>query len=138
MKGVEPVFLKKQLIACVYRKSTKVKDVEFFTGAASTFQVGIHNGKKNLKLAPHVHTIKKPFKIDSIAEVIYVQSGRVRVNLYTKKGATITHKVLKKDDSILISDCGHGVDFLTASRILIIKQGPFENTIHEKIYFKDK
>lgn len=120
----------------IFRKNVTVKDLQFFTDDSSQLQVGFHNRKKGVALTPHVHEIKKSFKINSIHEVLYIEKGKIRVTMYTKNGSVVARKILSKGDSILLIAGGHGVDFLENSRIFQVKQGPYSHTIHSKIYIK--
>ena len=87
-------------------------------------------------MTPHVHNLKKPIIINALQEWLLVTKGKILVTLYTDRGKIIDQKALSKDDSILLMEQGHGVDFLEASQIFEIKQGPFVNTVHSKIFLK--
>lgn len=136
MPGVERIYSKKKLIAIVFRKNLKVKEIEFFTDDSSPFQVGAHNRKKGTKLKPHIHYMEKPLTIKSILEWLFVPKGRIVITLYEKSGKVVTKKVLNSGDSVLLIEGGHGVDFTKDSQIFEIKQGPFLNSHHHKIFFK--
>lgn len=136
MKGVEEVYLDKKLIAIVFRKNIKVGNVKFLTPENNNFQIGIHSRPKSLKLPPHIHKIDKNIKIDSVQEMLYLVSGKIRVNLYSRTGGVFSKKILTPGDSILLISEGHGVDFLEDSRIFEVKQGPYMGALNAKIYFK--
>ncbi len=137
MKSVEKIYLGEKLIAIIFRSSVKVDGVKFFTDEFNPFQVGFHNRKKGVKLAPHIHKIEKPLIISTIQEILYVQSCNIRIKLYTKKGQAICSKILAKEDSVLIMEIGHSVNILEDSKIFQVKQGPYPGTEHAKIYLKD-
>lgn len=136
MKGVEPIIDKQQLTAIVFRRKIPVKGVKFMTEDMNPFQVGLHARKKGISLSPHVHKLNKPLVINTIQEILFVQSGKIRVNLYQKCGRRLAQKILNQGDSILLMNGGHGVDFLEDSRIFEVKQGPYPGTEHAKIYLK--
>jgi hypothetical protein len=136
MAGVEKVFQGKKLIAIIFRGRLKVKNIEFFTDPSNPFQIGAHNRKKGVKLNPHIHHIEKPLTINSIQEWLFVTKGKIKVTLYEKSGKITNRKTLKSGDSILLMEGGHGVDLLEDSQIFEIKQGPFLNSHHSKIFFK--
>lgn len=135
-KAVQRVYIDKKLIAIIFRKNLKVKELEFFTQDKNPFQVGAHNRKRGVKLTPHVHKLKKPITIDTLQEWLFVTKGKIRIAIYTTKGEIIHQKILSTGDSILLMEEGHGVDFLEDSQIFEIKQGPFINTVHSKIFLK--
>ena len=133
-KGVQKIFSQGKLVAIVFRKNLKVKELEFFTGDENPFQIGAHNRKKGVKLAPHIHKLKIPITIESLQEWLFVTKGKIRVSIYTAEGKIIDRIILSEGDSILLLEQGHGVEFLKDSKIFEIKQGPFINTIHSKIF----
>lgn len=136
MKGLETISHSGKVLALIFRKNIKVNDLQFFTDDESPLQVGFHNRKKGIKLTPHVHEMKKPSTIKSIQEVLYIEKGKIRLTLYTPKGNVVAIKILAKGDSVLLISGGHGVDFLQKTRIFQVKQGPYSNTVHAKLYLK--
>ncbi len=133
-KSVQRIYRHEKLIAIIFRKNLNVKELEFFTEGSNPFQVGAHNRKKGVKLTPHVHKLKKPITISTLQEWLFVTKGKIRITIYTPKGEIIHRKILSTGDSILLMEQGHGVDFLEDSQVFEIKQGPFLNTIHSKIF----
>lgn len=136
MRGVEEIRNGKKLLAIVFRKNITVDGVKFLTDEQNPFQIGVHQRKKGVSLNAHIHKITKPLKIKTIQEVLYIQRGKILVTLYTKSGKVIVKKQLLENDSILLLDVGHGVEFLEDSRIFQVKQGPYLGTVHAKIYLK--
>lgn len=137
MKGIENVFYKTKMIALVCRGSTPVNDIKFLTKSENPFQIGLHDRKKGVVLTPHTHKVLKPLIINTIQEILYVVSGKIRITLYTRKGETISKKILSRGDSILLVAEGHGVEFLQKSRIFEVKQGPYPGPKLAKNYFKE-
>lgn len=135
-KGLEKIFDVKQLLAVIFRANIQINEVEFLTESSNDFQIGIHNRKKGIKLTPHTHKFIKAPQIKTIQELLLVQSGRIRVNIYNKKSSLVSKKILKRGDGVLLITGGHGVDFLEDSRVFQVKQGPFSGTIHQKIFIK--
>ena len=133
-KSVERIYRDQKLIAIIFRKNLKVNELEFFTDDKNPFQLGAHNRKRGVKLAPHVHKLKKPITVNTLQEWLFVTRGKILITIYTPKGHIINKKTLSTGDSILLMEEGHGVDFLEDSIIFEIKQGPFINTVHSKIF----
>lgn len=136
MDGVEDIYYKKKLIGKVFRANLPIDGVQFFTDQMNPFQIGAHNRKKGISLTPHIHLMDGPLTINIIQELLFVQSGKIQVTLYTEKGKIIDKKILTTGDSILLMEQGHGVDFLEDSRIFEVKQGPYPGTTHAKLYLK--
>jgi mannose-6-phosphate isomerase-like protein (cupin superfamily) len=58
-------------------------------------------------------------------EVLFIRSGRVRVDFYTEAQVYIESTVLEAGDVILLAFGGHGFQMLEASEIIEVKQGPY-------------
>ncbi|MFA6570658.1 MAG: hypothetical protein WCT77_05415 [Bacteroidota bacterium] len=136
MKGIEKVRFKDKTIAMVFRNDIPVDGVKFFTDELNPFQIGFHNRKKGVALTPHIHKISKPIIISSIQELLFVLTGKIMVILYSKQGKVVAKKTINKGESILLLEEGHGIIFLTKSKIFEVKQGPYPGTTHAKIFLK--
>ena len=136
MHGVTSVTHEGNTIALILKKTVKVKGLQFLTESSNPLQVGIHNQEKGTLLPSHIHQVKNLPTINKIQEILIVKKGKIRVILSTKEGVVIAKKILRDGDSILIMDLGHGVEFLEDSEVLMIKQGPYQDGIHQKIYLK--
>lgn len=134
MKGLDIIYDKQLQIAIILRSNVLTSGAKFFTSEDNPLQIGIHKNPKGTKLQPHFHVRSSPIEIKKVQEVLIIQRGKVKVNLYSKKGKIIARKILSEGDLILLMDGGHGVDFIKDSQIYIIKQGPFLNTLHKKIF----
>lgn len=136
MKGLEKVYSGKKLIAIIFRKSIKVSNLKFFTDKKNPFQIGIHNRKKGIKLDPHFHKLEKPLIIKEIQEILFIQRGKIRIELYSSAMKLLSRKILKAGDNILLISGGHGVEFMEDSVIYEVKQGPYPGSKVAKIYFE--
>lgn len=137
MEGIENVYYQRKLIGIVFRKNIPLSGVKFFTKKDNPFQIGFHQREKGVSLNPHIHHLANPLIIDQIQEILFVLRGKIRVNFYSATGKPITEKILSTDDSVLLMDEGHGVDFLENSRVFEVKQGPYPGSKKAKIYFQD-
>jgi hypothetical protein len=57
--------------------------------------------------------------------VLFLKSGRVRVDFYDNEQAYIHSSILEAGDVILLADGGHGFKMLEASELIEVKQGPY-------------
>jgi hypothetical protein len=57
--------------------------------------------------------------------VLFIKSGKIRVDLYSKEKKFIQSETLETGDIILLVSGGHGFTFLEPSEIIEIKQGPY-------------
>ena len=98
-------------------KEFKKHGTFFVSSPEHPLQIGIIIRKKGEKIAPHVHKTKT-------AEILHIESGKVRINYYEGNKKTKSD-ILKKGDTLVMPNMGHGLDFLKDSKIIEIKQGPY-------------
>jgi len=126
----------KELVAIVVRANHKIDNLEFVSSELDPLQVGFHDKKAGISLAPHIH-ISNTKVIDKIQEVLYIIKGRVRATFYTIDGEIIDSTILKTGDTLVQISMGHGFEILKPTKIFEVKQGPYPGTKHAKIYFKE-
>ncbi len=136
MKGLEEIYSGRQLIAIIFRKNIKFSGIKFFTDPKNPFQVGVHSRKKGLKLNPHIHKLDQPIIIKEIQEILFIQKGKIKIELFSPSKKLLVKKILKTGDSILLLRGGHGVEFLEDSKIFELKQGPYPGSHAAKILLK--
>ena len=123
------------LLAIVIEPEFKGPGISFFTPEYFSQQLGYMNRPKGYKIRPHVHNIVER-KVQLTQEVLYVKSGSVRVDLYTRAHEYCESHILRAGSVILLADGGHGFQMLEASEIIEIKQGPYSPT-EDKEYFEE-
>ena len=79
-------------------------------------------------------TTKSSGKVMNTHEVLYIKSGKVRIDFYTDEQAYIESTVVQEGDVILLADGGHGFKMLEPSEIIEVKQGPYVGEL-DKIRF---
>jgi len=112
----------------------KKNGVNFHTPRNLTHQIGSIRHKKNHQILPHLHLPNKR-KIDYTSEVLIIQKGRVRIDLYSNKKKYLFSKILMKNDILILIKGAHGFKILEPTDILEIKQGPY-NHRKDKIRFQ--
>ena len=114
----------KILYAIIIDSSYKQDGMNFFTPNNFSQQLGYMNRPKGYKIPPHYHNvIKREVKLTN--EVLFIKSGKVKVNFYDENQTYLENRILKKGDIILLAKGGHGFEMLEKSEILEIKQGPY-------------
>ena len=112
------------IIAIVARRDFGKDGVNFVSKEDFPLQLGISGYKKGATIKAHFH-IEKEIKINKIQEVVHIESGRTRVNLYDLNGKKFKSVELSDDDTILFVDGGHGFEMLGDTKIIEVKQGPY-------------
>ena len=129
---IQKIKFKNFLFGYIIRYKKKY-GVNFLTPSNLTHQVGSIRHKKNHEILPHLHLINKR-KIDYTSEVLIIQKGKVRIDLYSNKKKYLFSKILIKNDILILIKGAHGFKILEPTDILEIKQGPYNNK-KDKIRF---
>ncbi len=98
--------------------------IEFFTSDKDSQQLGYMNRPAEYLIPPHRHNLV-PREVHYTQEVLFIKSGKVRVDFYSTEQEYITSRILKQGDVILLADGGHGFKMLEQSEIIEVKQGPY-------------
>jgi mannose-6-phosphate isomerase-like protein (cupin superfamily) len=124
MKNVKEIIYDNKLIAIIVRVGFSSRGIKFFTAPDSSQQLAYINHPKGHLISPHVHN-PIPRKIIFTREVIFVKSGKLKVDFYYNKNKYLESIILKAGDIAFISSGGHGFKFLEDSEIFEVKQGPY-------------
>jgi mannose-6-phosphate isomerase-like protein (cupin superfamily) len=82
------------------------------------------NRPEGYEIAPHVHNLVER-KGDLTQEVLFVKSGKVRVDFYNDDQEYLESRVLEQGDVILLAHGGHGFKMIEPSEMIEVKQGPY-------------
>lgn len=127
MKGLEKIKYKSKTIALIVRNDVDIKDgINFFTTPKDPLQLALHSYKAKKETNIHHNKVKTPFNQTQKYKYIYMIKGNAIVHLSLESGKVIKILKLKKGDSIVIMDIYHKVIFSPKSRVIEIKQGPYD------------
>ena len=113
-----------RLIALVLRSSYEKQGIEFFTPNDFSHQLGYMNRPEGYVIPPHVHN-PVPREVQYTKEVLFIKSGRVRVDFYDDDQTYLESRVLEAGDVILLAYGGHGFEMLEPTEMIEVKQGPY-------------
>lgn len=132
-KSIKEIYSGKKLLSVIYRHNLKVKGVQFLTPFECPFQVGkiAHIEEKTIQAHKHIHF---NYKVQKTMEFVYIEHGKVEVDIYDNKWNLICTEILKKGDAMLYLNGGHGFRFKKGARVLEIKQGPYPQDKIVKIF----
>jgi mannose-6-phosphate isomerase-like protein (cupin superfamily) len=122
--SVESVKYKNQQLAIIIYDSFKQSGVHFFTSGEVSQQLAYMNHPKGKRIDPHVHNPVRR-EVMFTQEVLFIKSGKLRVDFYTDNKEYIKSRVLKKGDVILLMTGGHGFEVLEEIEMIEVKQGPY-------------
>jgi hypothetical protein len=109
--------------AIVVRASERVDGISFFTPGSFSQQLGLMSRPSGYEVKPHFHNPVSR-NITETQEVLLMRKGRCKVTLYKQDQAFSDFEV-SEGDVVLLATSGHGIEMLTDSEILEIKQGPY-------------
>jgi hypothetical protein len=121
-------------LALILRRSFFSEGIEFFTPSDFSQQLGYMNRPQGYVIPPHVHN-PVPREVRFTKEVLFIKSGRVRVDFYDDDQNYLESRILEQGDVILLAFGGHGFQMLEPTEIIEVKQGPYAGEA-DKIRFE--
>lgn len=113
-----------RILAILLRASHKGEGIEFFTPDEFSQQLAYMNRPLGYVIQPHVHN-SVPRQVQFTKEVLFIKSGKVRVDFYDEEQAYLESRILNPGDFILLAFGGHGFEMLEDSEMIEVKQGPY-------------
>ena len=111
-------------LAVILRQSFSKDGIEFLTPNYYSQQLGYMNRPAGYIIAPHVHN-PNPREVQFTKEVLFIKSGKVRVDFYGEDQTYLESRTLVTGDVILLAFGGHGFEMLEPTEIIEVKQGPY-------------
>lgn len=121
---IERIVNGEQELAVIIRHSFHKEGIEFITPSTYSQQLGYMNRPAGYVIAPHVHN-PVPREVQFTKEVLFIKSGKVRVDFYDDDQKYLESRILCQGDVILLAFGGHGFEMLEASEMIEVKQGPY-------------
>ena len=122
-----------QILAIIISRSFSKEVIEFFTPGDFSQQLGYMNRPAGYIIDPHIHNhIER--KVTLTQEVLFIKSGKVRVDFYDDDKAFLESRILQQGDVILLASGGHGFEILEDCEMIEVKQGPYSGDA-DKIRF---
>lgn len=121
---IENVTHKERILAVLVRADYQAEGIHFFTPDDFSQQLAYMNRPEGYVIAPHVHNAV-PREVQFTKEVLFIKSGKVRVDFYDDQQIYLKSRVLNQGDVILLAFGGHGFEMLEATEIIEVKQGPY-------------
>jgi hypothetical protein len=128
MKLIEQIQYEDKTLAIILRHEFQKDGIEFLTPSDFSQQLGYMKRKKGHVIKPHVHNVLNR-SITHTKEVLFIKSGKVRVDFYSDDKIYFKSTELVKGDVILLAFGGHGIYMIEESEIIEVKQGPFSENM---------
>lgn len=121
-------------LAVILRTTYRAEGIQFFTPNDFSQQLGYMNRPQGYVIPPHVHNAVAR-EVQFTKEVLFIKSGRVRVDFYDEQQNYLESRILNQGDVVLLAFGGHGFEMLEASEMIEVKQGPYAGE-EDKTRFK--
>jgi mannose-6-phosphate isomerase-like protein (cupin superfamily) len=112
------------LLALLLHNNFRTGGIKFFTPDDFSQQLAYMNRPAGYVIQPHVHNPVKR-EVSFTKEVLFIRSGRVRVDFYDDEKNYLESRILNAGDVLLLAFGGHGFEMLEDSEIIEVKQGPY-------------
>ena len=123
-----------QLLSIIIRRNFEKNGIEFFTPDDFSQQLAYMKRPQDYVIPPHVHNPVLR-EVQLTQEVLFIKSGRVRVDFYDDDKNYLESTTVEAGDVILLAHGGHGFEMLEESEIIEVKQGPYAGEM-DKVRFE--
>jgi hypothetical protein len=130
---IRQIVFGESVLAIVLKAEFKENGIKFFTPNHFSQQLGYMNRPSGYVIEPHLHNSVLR-NVEYTNEVLFIKSGKVRVDFYTPEKNYIESLILNTGDIVLLASGGHGFEILEDSEIVEVKQGPYVGD-HDKTRF---
>jgi mannose-6-phosphate isomerase-like protein (cupin superfamily) len=131
---LQKIAYQETIIAIIIRSNFRSSGIQFFTPDEFSQQLAYMKHPSGYHIPPHVHN-KVIRDVQTTQEVLFVKSGKLRVDFYTEDQTYLESSTLNTGDVILLASGGHGFEILEEAEIIEVKQGPYSGD-HDKTRFK--
>ncbi len=121
---IENVLQGETELAIIVRTGYERKGITFVTPNNYSQQLGYMNRPAGYRIAAHIHNAV-PRAVTFTREVLFIKSGRLRVDFYGNDGRYVESRILYAGDVILLASGGHGFEMLEDTQMIEVKQGPY-------------
>jgi len=121
---IEEITIDNRVLCIILRANFNIDGIRFFTSDNFSQQLGYMNRPQGYVIPPHVHN-PVPRQVQFTKEVLFIKSGRLRVDFYDDDQNYLESRVLEQGDVILLAFGGHGFEMLEPTEIIEVKQGPY-------------
>jgi hypothetical protein len=113
-----------EIMAVVLRVGFHSKGLEFLTPPPAFPQLASMHWPAGYRIEAHVHNVIHR-DVALTQEVLFIKSGRVKVDLYDQDRQWVADRVLRTRDVILPAAGGHGFTMPEPTEMIEVKQGPY-------------
>ena len=113
-----------EILALIIPEGRGPRGIHFLTEDSQVHQIAVLNWPKDHQIQSHIHNPLERV-IFSTQEVLFVRSGRVRLDLYQADQTFECSRELSGGWVVSLISGGHGLEILEDADIIEVKQGPY-------------
>lgn len=121
---IEKITYHNHLLAIIISNQFNQLGTHFFTPNELSQQLAYMHHPAGKVISPHVHQ-PAPRKVFYTQEVLFIKTGKLRVDFYNNEQQYLESRILEAGDTILLVTGGHGFEVLEEVEMLEVKQGPY-------------
>jgi hypothetical protein len=121
---IKKIICQNRELAIILPASFRSEGIIFFTPNDFSQQLGYMSRPNGYIIPPHVHN-PVVREVQYTKEVLFIKSGKVRVDFYDDNQNYLESHILCQGDVILLAFGGHGFEMLEPSEMIEVKQGPY-------------
>jgi len=121
---IEKIEHQGELYAFIVYHTFAKEGISFFTPDEFSQQLAYMSHPKGKMIQPHVHN-PVPRQVNYTQEVLFIKSGKLRVDFYDENKNYLSSRLLQAHDVILLAKGGHGFEVIEAVEMFEVKQGPY-------------
>ncbi|HEY4104876.1 MAG TPA: hypothetical protein VGM44_13345 [Polyangiaceae bacterium] len=136
VNGIELVEHAGKAYALVLRaNATSDQKYNFLTDPRGPLQLGMNFYQKGETIKAHYH-LPRSIETEQIQEFLLVGAGRARLTLYDEHDQSrFSDLQLETGDMVLLLAGGHGLEIQEDTKIVEVKQGPYDGKVKDKVVF---
>ncbi len=123
-KMIKKIYDGDSLLAIIISNKFDEPGINFFTTDDLSQQLAYMKHPTGKKIAPHIHN-PVPREVEYTQEILFIKSGKIRVDFYDSEQNYLESHILTKHDVILLIKGGHGFEVLKDIEMFEVKQGPY-------------
>lgn len=103
----------------------------FLTAPAMELQLGVIQRQRGEHVKAHTHPPRSR-RIQSMSEFLYVESGRVEIQIFADDWRCCATEELASGDMVLLLRGGHALTVLDDARVIEVRLGPYAGAESDK------
>ena len=121
---IKKIYDRENLLAIIISSKFDKPGINFFTPDDFSQQLAYMKHPKGKMIQPHIHN-PVPRKVEYTQEILFIKSGKIRVDFYDMEQKYLESHILSQHDVILLIKGGHGFEVLEEIEMFEVKQGPY-------------